>query len=135
MQNSQENTGARVSFLVNCTKKETLAQVFSWEFSEIFKNFTEKGATASASTKVPKWTSRISWSCHILVYSLTIFNFWRFTIFFLINEKKPQNFFEIMSSDTIFMFLQIVYIRQERDALFKSSLVRRKLQSTWYLYK
>ena len=54
LQNSQENTGARVSFLVNCTKKETLAQVFSWEFPEIFKNFTEKGATASASTKVPK---------------------------------------------------------------------------------
>ena len=34
-QNSQENTRARVSFLI---KKETLAQVFSCEFCEISKN-------------------------------------------------------------------------------------------------
>ena len=34
-QNSQENTCARVSFLI---KNETLAQVFSCEFSEISKN-------------------------------------------------------------------------------------------------
>ena len=49
-QNSQENTYARVYFLVklqvdacNLIKKETLAQVFSCEFCEIFKNtyFTE----------------------------------------------------------------------------------------------
>ena len=44
-QNSQENTCARVSFLINCRpevcnfiKKETLAQVFSCEFCEISKN-------------------------------------------------------------------------------------------------
>ena len=41
-QNSQENTCARVSFLIgvacNFIKKETLAQVFSCEFCEIFKN-------------------------------------------------------------------------------------------------
>ena len=44
-QNSQENTRARVSFLIklqaeacNLIKKETLAQVFSCEFCEIFKN-------------------------------------------------------------------------------------------------
>ena len=46
-QNSQENTCARVSFLIklqaqaqpcNFTKKETLAQVFSCEFFEISKN-------------------------------------------------------------------------------------------------
>ena len=35
-QNSQENTCARVSFLI--IKKETLEQVFSCEFYEIFKN-------------------------------------------------------------------------------------------------
>ena len=42
-QNSRENTSARVSFLTNlqpetCSfiKKETLAQVFSWEFYKIF---------------------------------------------------------------------------------------------------
>ena len=43
LQNSQENTCARVSFLIklqacNFIKKETLAQVFSCEFCEIFKN-------------------------------------------------------------------------------------------------
>ena len=42
-QNSQEKTCARVSFLMKFIKKETLAQVFSYEFCEIFKNtfFTE----------------------------------------------------------------------------------------------
>ena len=49
-QNSQENTSARVSFLIklqtsasNFIKKETLAEVLSCEFCEIFKNtfFTE----------------------------------------------------------------------------------------------
>ena len=57
-QNSQENTCGRVSFLIklqakacNFIKKETLAQVFSYEFYEIFKStfFTEHlRATASA---------------------------------------------------------------------------------------
>ena len=44
-QNSQENTCARVAFLIklqadacNFIKKVTLAQVFSCEFCEIFKN-------------------------------------------------------------------------------------------------
>ena len=46
-QNSQENTCAKVSFLrpqgCNFFKKETLTQVFSYEFFEIIKNsfFTE----------------------------------------------------------------------------------------------
>ena len=46
LQNSQKNTCARVSFLIklqalacNFNKKETLAQVFSSEFSKISKNF------------------------------------------------------------------------------------------------
>ena len=57
-QNSQENTFARVSFLIklqaqvcNFIKKETLEQVFSCEFCEISKHtfFTEHfWATASA---------------------------------------------------------------------------------------
>ena len=43
LQNPQENTRVRVSFLkrsqfVNFVKKETLAQVFSCEFCEVFKN-------------------------------------------------------------------------------------------------
>ena len=40
-QNSQENTRARVSFLIELQafiKKETLAQVLSWEFCEMLKN-------------------------------------------------------------------------------------------------
>ena len=45
-QNSQENTRARVSFLIklqapeacNFIKKETLARVFSSQFCEIFRN-------------------------------------------------------------------------------------------------
>ena len=40
-QNSQENTCGRVSFrdeACNFIKKEALAQVFPWEFCEIFKN-------------------------------------------------------------------------------------------------
>ena len=44
-QNSEENTCARVSFLIklqtlayNFIEKETLTQVFSCEFCEIFKN-------------------------------------------------------------------------------------------------
>ena len=44
-QNSHENTCVRVSFFINCNfiKKETLAQMFSYEFDEISKNtfFTE----------------------------------------------------------------------------------------------
>ena len=44
LQNSQENTCAKVSFLIklqawgNFIKKETLAQLFSSEFGEISKN-------------------------------------------------------------------------------------------------
>ena len=34
----QKNTCARISFLINFIKKETLAQVFSWEFCEISKS-------------------------------------------------------------------------------------------------
>ena len=37
-QNSQESTCARLSFLINFIEKATLAQVFSCEFYEIFKN-------------------------------------------------------------------------------------------------
>ena len=53
--NSQENTCARVSFLIklqacNFIKKETLAQVFSYEFCEISKNtfFTEHLRTTAS---------------------------------------------------------------------------------------
>ena len=53
-QNSQENTCARVSFLINFfIRKETLAQVFSCEFCEISKNtfFTEHLWTTASSCR------------------------------------------------------------------------------------
>ena len=42
-QNSQENTGFGVSFLIKFIKREILAQVFSYEFCKVSKNifFTE----------------------------------------------------------------------------------------------
>ena len=52
--NSQENTCDRASFLIklqtNFIKKETLTQVFSFEFCEIFKNtfFTEHLPTTAS---------------------------------------------------------------------------------------
>ena len=63
--NSQENTCARVSFLIklqaafNLIKKDTLVQVFSCEFYEISKNtfFTEHPwATASKQTLFPNFS-------------------------------------------------------------------------------
>ena len=42
MQNSQENTCTRVSFLIKFIKKETLAQVLSCEFCEICKNTSRR---------------------------------------------------------------------------------------------
>ena len=59
LQNSPENNCARVSFLIklqvlvcNFIKKESLAQVFSFEFCEISKNnfFTEHLRTTASST-------------------------------------------------------------------------------------
>ena len=38
LQNVQENTCARVSFLIDRLSKQTLAQMFSCEFRKIFKN-------------------------------------------------------------------------------------------------
>ena len=50
LQNSRENTCARVSFLIKFLKKETLAQVFSCEFCEISKNtFSYRTPTVVAS--------------------------------------------------------------------------------------
>ena len=38
LQKSQENACVGVSFLIKWLKKETLAQVFSCEFCDVFKN-------------------------------------------------------------------------------------------------
>ena len=54
-QNSRENTCARVSFLINSIKKETLAQVFSCKFCEISKNtFFHRTPLVAASGSVLK---------------------------------------------------------------------------------
>ena len=51
-QNSQENTCARVSFLVTFIKKETLAQFYSCDFCKISKNtFFTKHLRTTASYK------------------------------------------------------------------------------------
>ena len=60
LQNSKENTGTRVSLLIklqapasacNSIKKEALAQVFSCEFCEIFKNtFSYRALLVAASS-------------------------------------------------------------------------------------
>ena len=58
-QNSQENTCARVSFLINFQssgnfiKKETLAQIFSYEFCEISKSTFLYKAPLVAASKIP----------------------------------------------------------------------------------
>ena len=54
-QNSQENTCARVSFLINFIKKETLVQVLSCKFCEISKNtFFNRTPLVAASGSVLK---------------------------------------------------------------------------------
>ena len=61
-QNSQENTCARASFLIkllaeacNFIKKEALAQVFSCEFCEIFKNtYFYRTPPVAASVRIKK---------------------------------------------------------------------------------
>ena len=56
-QNSQENTCARVTFLIKCIKKETLAEVFSCEFCETFKNTSFYRATLVAASNIMKQSS------------------------------------------------------------------------------
>ena len=51
---------------------------------------------------------------------------------FLKNSKPLQKH---ALSNVIFMFVQIVYMKCEQEALFKSSLVGTKSQSPCYLYK
>ena len=60
LQNLEKNTCARASFLINCRaeefKKETLAQVFSRGFCEIFKNtYFHRTPLVAASVGVPKF--------------------------------------------------------------------------------
>ena len=76
-QNSQENTCARVSFLIklkakacNFIKKETLAQVFSREFFKISKNtFFHRTPLLAVSMCIPSFILDF---CFILVASNTV---------------------------------------------------------------
>ena len=68
-QNSQENTGARVSFLIKLFKK-TLAQVFFCEFCEISRN--------TFSSKTPPVAASVVFKC-LFVISHTL----HFTLFYL----------------------------------------------------
>ena len=52
-QSLQENTCARVTFLLNFIKKETLAQVFSCQFYEIYNNnFSYRTPSMAASENI-----------------------------------------------------------------------------------
>ena len=68
LENSQENTCARVSFLIklqasacNFIKKETLAQLFCCEFCKIYKDtfFTEHLRTTASVQSGGKWSGTI----------------------------------------------------------------------------
>ena len=50
LQNSQENTCARVFFLITFIKKENLAQSLSCEFCEIFKKISQNLSLEKKST-------------------------------------------------------------------------------------
>ena len=100
LQNSQENTCARVSFLIklqapacNFIKKDTLAQAFSCEFCEISKStfFTEHiWTTASKKMTFRLWFSwrfseilkSFSWKCSIGSVGVWLTFSWRKSLYY-----------------------------------------------------
>ena len=81
-QNSQENTSARVLFLIklqakasNFIKKDALAQVFSCEFCEISKNnfFTEHLRATTSICSLPKTNSKFHFG-FIVWFELDVFH-------------------------------------------------------------
>ena len=82
--NSQENTCARVSFLLklqteacNFIKTETLVQVFSCEFCEIFKNtfLYRIPPVAFSLNKYQKTTVKNKINCYLKNYVASLFTF------------------------------------------------------------
>ena len=71
------------------------------------------------------------------IYLLSFLYYFQFLMFLpnfssFINEmflKNSKPLWQHNLSNTIFMFLKIVYIKREQEALFRSSLVGTKLQS------
>ena len=62
LQNSQEDTCARVSYYWVSVKKETLALVFSFEFCKISKNTFYRTSPVAASESKIKLSERVEWN-------------------------------------------------------------------------
>ena len=101
LQNSQENTYARVSFFT-LLKKETYLQVLSCEFCEIFKNtFSYRTPPVAASVRLRsnlknlKYAEALKVCCKI--FTSTNYNFYFHNLFSLLkpffNSHHPQTFF------------------------------------------
>ena len=84
LQNSQENTFAWVSFLIKLQAKESLAQVFSCEFCEIFKN--------TFFYRTPLVAASIYW-CVICIF---IWSFWYIFNFRLGTYSYDRNYFGVI---------------------------------------
>ena len=89
LQNSQENTCARVSFLIKLQaglqKKETLAQVFSCEFCEIFKNNFGRSLLRLVIEGFKNGHIKFEWTKTALCFFLTKENIWKSTMIVLMN--------------------------------------------------
>ena len=87
-QNSRENTCSRVSFIMkllpeacNFVKKQTLAQVFSCEFCDIFKNTFFNGTPLVAASDdilkmIERYSDKSSDSLRIFISNNAIWFYW-----------------------------------------------------------
>ena len=97
------------------------------DLKEVCVLFFFSWMTVHTKTNIPKWTFRLSWSSRILVTFLNCFQFWCSFDIVLCSwnfSKKTQNLFgNKFFYKMIFVFVQMVYVKREQEALFKSSLV------------
>ena len=125
-QNSQENTCARVSFLIklqtyplrhglvcNFIKKETLAQVFSCEFCKISKYTYFHRTPLVAASELIRYVSKITETDfpQIKDYWMCIKDWWRcFKLDFYCVTKSKRVFWNILGFDlTDLMTIYLVY--------------------------
>ena len=125
-QNSQENTCARVSFLIklqtyprrrglvcNFIKKETLAQVFSCEFCKISKYTYFHRTPLVAASELIRYVSKITETDfpQIKDYWMCIKDWWRcFKLDFYCVTKSKRVFWNVLGFDlTDLMTIYLVY--------------------------
>ena len=119
-QNSQESTCARVSLLIklqptacNFIKKETLAQVFSCEVCEIFKNiFLTEHLWTTASESLTK-----------VIYIVIFVNYWDNTLQF-----QSKSYIIIILGNTVF---RCSTIDVSQDASGKESVKANFFDDQW----